>query len=275
MKLIKQTIMALMAVAVAAGFTACSDDNDYEVGKQSPGAYFPNTLSDQVNLDTDAATFTVPVLRTGVETPTSYTVTVSDPSGLFTIPGQVVFEPNSLESNIVISYPTDKIEMGKKYPITITINNGSVYGTTNYSFNAVMNDPLETKPFGPTGTGTYTYVCIWSGDDPDLPVTQTYNPKTPNKNITLTISDWGYGVPFQIVIPDLNSKYSDGTIPVTVPCQFTGYVHDTYGPVWAADYYSYLKDYANNANADSYYGESTYDPEAGYFDLRMIYYIPE
>ena len=78
-------------------------------------------------------------------------------------------------------------------------------------------------------------------------------------NDNFKIKDWGYDEDAKI---DLTFTLNgDGTI--TVPKQFTGYIHPTYGEVSIIDVYSY---YGSDRGG-------SYDHHSGTFSLYVVYIV--
>ncbi len=63
MKLFKSTIWAAVAVAAVAGFSACSDDNDYNAPAAPDGIYFPNDLPAEFEVQNTATSFEIEMYR--------------------------------------------------------------------------------------------------------------------------------------------------------------------------------------------------------------------
>jgi len=274
MKLFKSTILAMLGLAVS--LTACSDDDDYTVGAQSPGAYFSADAPSTVAIPIEGSSFEVTVYRTGLDAPASYTVVAEDPSGLFTIPATVSFSGDELTAPLTITFDPETVVTDKKYPITLSLQGGSQYGTTTYSFNAVRQSPLVTEN---VGTGTYIFGGFYvPGTIPGLTVDKYYMPSAPD-NVTFTTYD-NEGPWIDIVCPDIKDVH-DGAIPVFLePVPVAN--NAQYGPVYLADMYSYFLFLAEKtgdegwlANAAEYVGASYYEPERGLFSLNVIYFVPE
>lgn len=271
MKFFKKSILALMAIAATAALTACSDDNDvkYAEGQQSPGAYFPVTNPATVELTEGANTVSIPVCRTSVEAPTAYTLTITDESGLFQGPGEVVFPTDATSANILLTYDPTQIETGKNYPVTFTISTGTEYGNATYKVNFVQKDPVVTVPAG-EGTGTFIYNGCYSGADSGLKVYYSYNPKTPNYR-TYTVEEWGGGVNFKIVMPDATAIDEDGCIPVRVGLQLVGAAASNGQPLYVCDTYFFYNDLLGKpAQAAQYAGASYYNTKTGLFSLHLV-----
>ncbi len=267
----------MLAIGLAAMVAGCSDDDDYKVGELSPGAYFPNTSPDVVALTEGASTVNVPICRTDATGTASYTISYYDESGLFTAPTTVTFDGTATEANIVFSYNPDEIISDVAYPCEITIAEGSttIYGASTYSFDFKLVAPMIEEEMG---TGTYTYVNFFSGDDPGLTCYKVYSAAEDPENLEeyqVKITHWGYDVDLYITV--LNSyTYTSGSIagqiPVLVSKQYIGYEHSTYGSIYVVDYASALAD-VNGGEPLDYIGgyPSSYDPETGVFNLYAIY----
>lgn len=282
MKLFKSTILALLGLAAAAGFTACSEDNYVEASK-TPGAYFASTLPTKVNIPVDGSSFDVKIQRVSAEGGDTYELGSTDPSGLFSIPTSVTFPTDSLWTNVTIGYDPAAVELSKAYPIELSIKGASAYGNAVYKFNAVRALPMQTKMFAPRGksTGIYTYVNLWQREQTDMRIAMQYNPQAPNKDVNFVIGygqtkdeeGWGYNIELNVSCPEWNGD-SDVSYVFVKP-QFTGYTHSTYGEVWVADIASYWGDYRQNAaNYEKTKQGSGYIPSTGTFKLNLIYFIP-
>lgn len=276
MKLFKSSILAILGVAAV--LTSCSDDNKYVSGTDSPGAYFADGLATDIYISSEESSFTIPVFRTE-DAPLSFSVTAVDESGLFSVPSTVTFGEGTTTTKLTVSYDPAKLAEAHPYELTITLGTPTDYGRNSANFSVSMQSPMVVEPFGAEGTGTYVYNGLWSGEDPGLPITVSYMPSDPN-NVVWTISDWGYGIDFQMTCADLTDLDADGDVTIHIPCQFTGYVHTTYGEVWVADSYNYLsflRDKGFNvsqAEIDSYEFASYYSPETGTFNPFLAYYVP-
>ena len=271
MKLFKYAIPALIA-ALSVGFTACGDDEDYgdyAAGKQSPGAFFPVDAPTEYENDLEASTFEVPVQRTSTEAPAEYGLELTDESGLFSCPAQVVFDANSTATKVVISYDPEKVEEALAYEMTLSLKGASDYGQPALDITFVRTAPMVVKPAGPEGLCDYTYNGCYSGTDPGLEVEERYNPNTPNQK-TYVVYNWGAGGELHIEMPDATAADADGHIPVLVHLANLGANASSGEPILYADYYSWNLELFGDDQPDLY-GGSYYDPEAGQFMLEMAY----
>lgn len=271
MKLFKKTILALMAVAVSAGFTACSDDDDYSVGQQSPGAYFPNDAPATIQVPVDDNSFSVEVFRTSVDAPTTYGVTATDPSGAFSVPATVTFEAHSLVSELVISIK-EPLDESKTYPLTLTLDGGSLYGLTKYEATVKVKASIIRSQFG---VGTYIYNGCYSGGQAGVPVFASYDEKTPNV-VTWEIGgpvgtedSWGGGYNLFVTFEDFKA---DEISYCRVAPQYVVTDTDDGSEIYVADYANYQ--YETGRDGASYVKDSYFDPETGLLTLHAIYYIP-
>ncbi len=271
MKFFKYSILAMMGL-LAVSFTACSDDDDYSVGTQSPGAYFADALPSSIELSLEASSFDVTVSRTNADAPDTYNLTLTDPSGLFTAPSRVVFADGALTAPVTITYDPTKVEADKDYPLSLTLEGASQYGDATYSFVVNRVTPLESEDLG---AAVYTYSGVfYDGSDTGINVIKSWNPSTPN-HVYYTVQNWGDKVDLVIEVPDM-SDVEDGLTTVFVHPQFTGYTHSTYGKVWIADLYSYWVEYRKNpTGTDAIKDDSYFNIERGLFTLSVDYYVPE
>ena len=267
MKLFKLSILAMFGMALT--LTACHDD-EYTEGAQSPGAYFADNLPEVVAIPLEGSSFDVVVSRTGTDASASYTLTATDPSGLFTIPSTVEFADGALTSVVNVTFDPTKIVTDKEYPITLTLSGASEYGQASYSFVALRANPIETEDLG---VARYTYAAYLTGYS-TAPTTKSWNPADPN-HLTITMSEWGMqGIPFNIDVPDV-SALENGETHCYVKPQYTGMDNDNYGQVWCADIYTFYKDYiGNDEEAAKHVNDTYYTPERGLFTLHMVYFVP-
>ena len=113
------------------------------------------------------------------------------------------------------------------------------------------------NPWESAGIGDYYYTLFFgSADDPakDPGLELQYNAGDDVYRIT----HWGYDVDFSFTM-DKNTNL------VTVPNQFTGYTHSTYGDVFIGE--------ADALNPAWALGQSYYDPETLTFHFRVAYFV--
>lgn len=285
MKLFKTIIPALIAV-LGIGFTACSDDDDYTAGKASPGAFFPEGLPTEQLIEVEGHSFTVPVGRTSADASASYEVTLTDPSGLFSIPSTVSFDGQSLTTDLVVSYDPAKVELGAPYELTFTLKGASDYGLAVYTLTVTRAYPRVTIPF-PDGhtTGQFVYNSLFTGADDPMPVTVSYNPTDPRHNVYVFLGDEKTeelvfmspddglpGIVLQIVIPDADNVLDNGCIPVRVPVQNLGDVGG--GEIAVCDYATYVSEVRGRPDLlPNYENDSYYDPKTGVFSLSTAEFL--
>lgn len=268
MKLFKNTVIAMLSLAVAAGFaTACSDDDDYMAGEQSPGAYFAKGLPATVNAPEQGASVEVTLNRTSTDAPTTYNLTLTDESGLFTAPTSVSFDNDKLTSTIRIAYTEGTLTEGVKYPVKLVVDNASQYGAAVYEFNITQPSPMVTEKFG---VGTYTYNGCWTGTDPDLTATITYSTRTPD-NVTMQILHWGSDMALTLEFTNWTTPDEDGLIYCNIPDQQVTTYSDG-RPINMTSMYNYYE--MNGANPAPYADECYFDTNTGLITLHAVYYIP-
>lgn len=273
MKLFRNTILAVLGLAVAGFATSCSEDHKYYPGEQSPGAYFENTLPTSYNASEANGVIYVQMDRTSADTQSSFDLVMEDPSGLFTAPGSVTFEGANLTTQIPISFAPGSLVEGKEYPVKLTVKDASQYGSAEYSFVISIPDPMVTKKFG---SGVYVFNGCWSGQQRGLPATITYNEKNPDV-VTMTIGvkgseDYGWGVyagQLNVVFQDFNHPDADGNVYCTVPEQFV--FTDDEGDVMVSDIGAFMATVGYDP-AD-YAKECYFNVNTGLLTLHNAYYL--
>jgi hypothetical protein len=303
MKLYKLPIFASIAMAAMA-LTGCSDDDNYNVGDASNGAYFPTGLTSKVEASYQESVYEIPVYRVSVDSPTTYNVSVSiDPAETaISIPQTVSFSGSSLETTLPITYDADKLELDKKYTVTLSLSDASDYGDSSYSFTfaCVIPKVKESSWRGDipatanyeaiTGrdshsTATYNLSQFFSGELPDLHVHKEYNPNVGDsksfdvvvENVFDIYGDSTSGFDMAIEFPDLDDRDENGNIYCRVSDYALDYTYGSYGTVYVADGMTYWHTYRGYSEEDlieaGYDKASTFNPKTGTFDLYLIYFV--
>ena len=127
---------------VAAGFTACSDSDDYEWAPLPDGqeVYFANNMSTTYTLDNQETSFIVPVTR--INTAAAATVTISATAATsntdlsnFDIPTSVSFAAGAQIAEITIGYDAEAIGPNNTQSITLSITDQSAI--TPYGLSSI------------------------------------------------------------------------------------------------------------------------------------------
>lgn len=111
------------------------------------------------------------------------------------------------------------------------------------------------------GSGDFLYTSFFANDDGSpyndegLVLSQSIDYESLYK-----VSHWGYDVDFYFI-------WDKTTNRLTVPAQYSGYTHSSYGKVYVADLVNYDEE---TPFKDA---PSTYDPETGVFTFNLIYYV--
>jgi hypothetical protein len=303
MKLIKSTIFASLALAAAA-LTGCSDDNNYNAGAASNGAYFPDNLESAVESSNKVSVYEVPVYRVSADSPTSYEVTSTvtrtvsgnlvPVSEGFSIPSTVTFDGSSTQTTLPITYDLEKIEQDVAYNVTLVLVNPSDYGNSQYEFTLTVTAPKVREAWDgslaatehypavegkdASATGYYTLSRMFTGEFADMEIYKEYNPEgDPDKSFNVIFAnmfDWydnSTGIDFKIVIPDTDNRDEDGNILCEVPAQAINYPGYN---IIISDRYSYLTDvleYDKEEYAD-WKQACTFNPSTGMFNIDVVYY---
>lgn len=153
----KKYIYSLVIATLAmVGFTACSsDDNDYQKASVSgEQVYFSNETAATVNVTKDATSFSIPVLRVNTAGALNVALTVTDESGLFTIPSSVSFADGESKATLTIGYDPTKLEYDDYKTITLAIGDEQL--KTIYGMSAITLSVGIKSPWVSLGKGTIT-----------------------------------------------------------------------------------------------------------------------
>jgi len=165
MKFFKYTVLAL---ALAVGFTACSDDDDYVPGAASSGVYFPTDDALEVALDRNVPTFDVIVSRLGDTAAATYGLTGSADEEVFTLPTSVSFAAGETSTIVKVAYNGGNMAMDKAYKVVL----GFAPGTTiaNYGYESIEMSVTLPAPWKTVGKGMYQDLlvlpCYFELDEP-------------------------------------------------------------------------------------------------------------
>ncbi|MBR1934335.1 MAG: hypothetical protein IJ841_11730 [Prevotella sp.] len=269
-KIFRYAFLALLGIT-ALTLGSCTESYEYDATPAASGSqvYFSNELPSQVEISPDATSFAVAISRVdstdAITVPLQSTITAGS---IFSVPSQVSFAAGQRTVDIPVSYDPASIEYGRYDTISIAINDASyttVYGNTATTVIAGVTDWGPWEKWNSAGTATYTYVNLWSGDNPGLPFVYRHN--TIHTNLyQFKLSNWGSGV-------DLVLDYDTETGHVTCAPQFA-YAHATYGDVLVADSYYYWfnvrgTDISKMSEED--YGH--FDEENGIITIPLAYYV--
>ncbi|MDE6271297.1 MAG: hypothetical protein K2M12_10680 [Muribaculaceae bacterium] len=151
MKFFKYSVLAL---ALAVGFTSCSEDDDYVPGEASPGVYFPTNDPLEVALDRTKSSFEVIVARSGVTEAQTYNLIGDADSDVFTLPTSVSFAAGATTANVSIAYNQDAMAPDKAYDVVLSFASGIT--TSDYGYSSIEMSVILPAPWKTIGIGKYT-----------------------------------------------------------------------------------------------------------------------
>lgn len=276
MKLFKSSILAVLALGAA--LTSCNETSDvtYVPGAQDPGAFFASNIETAIVVAEDATSAEIQINRTS-DLITEANISAVDDSKLFTIPGTVVFDEGKGVAPLTITFDPNKLELGKSYPVKLSIANASNYGQGVCEFVIIRGAAATTEKFG-EGTGSYTFANYWKGTMTDVPVYKTYNPNNPDKDVVITFKNIlppTEEVPptdITIHIADMTPD-EDGNVDISVEPVYV--LEDNNGKVYYTDAYTWLVNAGRPDLAEQFKGLSTYNVNTGLFTIMSVYYLPE
>ena len=124
MKSINKLFGTFAAVCLLLGGAACTDEVEYTGAELQTASqpYFPTNLASQIDLTSDATSFTVQVSRMAAGSELTIDLAKSgDEDCLFTVPATATFAADSTTADITISYDPAKFELYVYKPLTLSI----------------------------------------------------------------------------------------------------------------------------------------------------------
>lgn len=268
------------------GFAACSESEPQHTQGDAPnkdGVFFSLDDTDVIQLEEYQQSFTINLYREKVDE--ALTVSLSSQATgepcPFVIPSLVQFEKGQNMVPIEIGVEFSNVVAEQKYVISLSVGDeeGTPYGLSSRMFT-VSYEPYT--PWEYIGDGTYTYTCIWSLEDNEVPVYRRQSSIDPNRyqyrlgNVgdasVPEAQQYGmaYGVNYYI-------EYNEATKAVSFPPVGTLYSYETYGEVWCASVYDYCKDinpeFAGTLTLDQLLSLNDFNEKTGLFTINMRYYI--
>lgn len=155
MKLFKYSILAL---ALAAGFSSCKDDDTYEPGAASDGVYFPTDDALEVDLDRNLTYFEVTVARLGETAAATYGLTGTADDEVFTLPTSVSFAEGETTTTVKIDYVQANMGLDKPYDVTLAFAEGTKL--SSYGFDRLEMAVTLPAPWTTIGKGTYRDLLV-------------------------------------------------------------------------------------------------------------------
>ena len=158
----KKNIYSLfLAIFALAGFTACSDSEDYKWADVPANAqvYFSKDLPAQQNISNKTNSFTIPVNRVKTDEAITVPVTLTSEDNFLSAPSSVAFAAGQATADLVLSYDPEALVYDKFKEATLSIADAGYttpYGATSYTFKAGA-----LSPYAPIGNGTLTEGYLW------------------------------------------------------------------------------------------------------------------
>ena len=158
----KKNLYSLFLVLIAlAGFTACSDDKDYQWASVPAGdqVYFSKDLPTQQALSKKASSFTIPVNRVKTDAATTVNISLTSEDNFLTAPSSVQFAAGQATADLVINYDPEALvyDVFKEASLAITTEGVTTpYGAATYKFTAGA-----LSPFATLGKGTLVEDYLW------------------------------------------------------------------------------------------------------------------
>lgn len=144
------TMLLLSVLTLALG--SCTEEFEYSAAKvEGAQVYFSNTLPSTQNLSNTESSFSIQLNRVMTSDELTVNLTLSDASGLYSIPSSVTFAQGDSTATIKVSYDPSKLEYEVMNDVTIAIADADYttpYGNSSYSFRAGMPSPYVSLGLG-------------------------------------------------------------------------------------------------------------------------------
>lgn len=145
--------MALLSV-MALTLGSCTEEYEYSGAKaEGQQVYFSNALGSTVNLSNTESSYALTLNRIDTSEELTVNLTLSDESGIYSIPSSVTFAQGDSAVQFNLSYDPAKLEYDVFNSVTIAIADADYttpYGNSSYSFSVGMPSPYVLL-----GTGTF------------------------------------------------------------------------------------------------------------------------
>lgn len=166
--------MSLLAVMTLT-LGSCTEEYEYSAAKaEGEQVYFSNELSSTVELSNTESSYAIQINRINTTGELTVNLTLSDESGIYSIPSSVTFAQGDSTATFDLSYDPSVLEVRHVFnSVTVAIADAEYttpYGNSSYTFSAGMSSPYVSL-----GTGTYMDAGLY-GDTPfDVEIMQNQN----------------------------------------------------------------------------------------------------
>jgi len=281
MKAFNKYFALAAAACLSLAFTACSDSDDYTpaTAEANDQVYFAIDEPTTLDVSKTGTSFEVPIHRVKTDDAINVPLTLTDSTGIYSIPSSVAFEKGSAESVVTVTYNPDKLVYDEFTEVSITIDPAyqTAYGLSTYTFNVGAYSPYQS-----IGTGYYIDAFYGDGDYHAVDIQQ--NTLTPNVYRIINpyekmADDLSVASPYiQITLLEPGNTIGDVTITMSGLVDF-----ETFNTgIYVSKYSTYLKGY-HPRNFKSYASEDkwTYskvvdykeDGTPGQIQLAPVFYM--
>ena len=143
--------MALLSV-MALTLGSCTEEYEYSGAKaEGQQVYFSNALGSTVNLSNTESSYALTLNRIDTSEELTVNLTLSDESGIYSIPSSVTFAQGDSAVQFNLSYDPAKLVYDVFNSVTIAIADADYttpYGNSSYTFSAGMPSPYVSLGMG-------------------------------------------------------------------------------------------------------------------------------
>lgn len=247
---------SLMLAAVVFGFSACTDEYEYDgAGEWNAAENYQEIsfvkTSESVTLEESTYSFAVSRENTEGAISVPFKVEVNTDE-VFTV-GEAKFADG--EKTALCTVDFSKAEVGKSYTLSLLIDDPRY--SSYYSPNNAYSLTVKYLPTISVGKATWALSAWQKGV-----LTCDLRMRTDKPN-AYVLRGWGANF-FTLNGVDVNINFNKETGELSVPENFTGYVYSSYGEVYLSD----LNTYTGTANYPN-----SWDATTGVATVYMIYYV--
>lgn len=236
-----------------------------------PQVYFSNDISTDIEIDPEASSFSITLMRFDASSSITVPLTVSGAEGsIYTIPSSVSFASGDTEATLVCTYDAESITYGDYTDITIAIDDdyATPYGLATQTFTVGVTDYGDWQAYNSDGTANYTYTQFYSDDVTDLEFYYRQN--------FITTNLYQFKICKILEGVDIVIDYDSETgIAQLSDIYNTLYYYDSYEEyVYICDYnyyFSEIRGYEAGVDFEEVYG--SFDETTGKISIPVVYYI--
>lgn len=156
MKIFKYAYIVLMGIMLVSISSCSGDDIEYTPAEQVEGmqVYFSSSNASSITLSSQETSFDIAISRINTAEAATVALSVTDESGLYSVPNSVSFSSGESKTNITVTYDPEEVGFDNYSNLTIAIADEGYttpYGTSQYTVKVGIPSPWTSL-----GKATYS-----------------------------------------------------------------------------------------------------------------------